>query len=134
MQNYVTNPHHIDPHELQIGFADELRFMLQKHVGNDGYWAVGYTHPPVASPILIDADNTWDRLVMFWMDEDADVQFSIDYVRPFIELINEGGDYFIQKAAEAHKAWSVEYGRKAIKSDMAIKDSQITKPTISSLH
>jgi len=134
LQNYIENGYDVSPHELQIGFADELRYQLQKEVGHDGYWIVGWTHPPVASPVLIDHDTVWGRLVIIWLDEDADPKISMDFERPFADLIGDGGRYFIQQAEKAYEIWAAEYGKKNIKKDMGLSDDQITKPVQSSLH
>ena len=96
LKNYNAGVLDIDPHEMQQSFVQELRYRLQKEVGHDGVWIAGFTHPPATfEAIKVDGDNCWNRLVMIWLDGDCDPQFTVEFDRPFVELIQEGGHYLL---------------------------------------
>ena len=71
---------------------------------------------------------------MIWLDGDCDPQFTVEFDRPFVELIQEGGHYFLEQAERAYQAFAEAYGLKAMKSDLGLTEDQMTKAALSSLH
>lgn len=135
LKNFDENFLHVAPHELQQDFAKKLREMFQKEIGHDGIWMVGWTNPPSSGQaVAIDGDNCWGRLVFIWLDEDGDPQYAFDSFRPFISMLQEGAEYYANLAETAHDAWKQEFGKKAVKEDFGIKEHQISKDVLKSLH
>lgn len=46
--NFTASMTDIEPHELQKSFAKDLLVALNREVGHDGGWVVGFTHPPAS--------------------------------------------------------------------------------------
>ncbi len=135
LKNYTASPLSIDPHEMQQEFARQVREVLQKELHHDGVWVVGWTHPPEAwEAVRIDGDNVWGRLIMIWLDEDADPQYTVESDLPFLAMVEAGIENYLGQAARAHEAWSKEYGKKAMKEDFGIKANQTTKEALATLH
>lgn len=135
LKNFDPSFLHIEPHEMQQEYAKDLRRRLQRQAHFDGIWMVGWTHPPSSGQaVSLDGDNCWNRLVMMWLDEDGDPQFPFDTFRDFVSILQEDPDYYVDLAAKAHAQWKEEYGKKAVKDDFGIKDSQISKDVLKSLH
>lgn len=122
LKNYKENLENIDPHEMQKQFVVELQKLLQRNAHFDGLWIVGYTHPPSVYGVLTDTENCWNRLIMIWLDEDGDPQFTLESERPFIEQFSDGPDYWIEQAHNAYEAYKPIFGRKAMKDDMLLKE------------
>jgi len=134
LKNYETSPFNIDPHILQQEFALGVRKGLQREEHRDGLWIAGWTHPPShAHAIRVDGDNVWGRLIMIWLDEDADPQFTLESDMRFIEIVENGVGYYIRLAAEAFQTWDEHYGKKATKSDFALKEDQTSKAALEAL-
>jgi len=135
LKNFKESEFEIAPHPVQQQFSRELQAHLQREHHHDGMWIVGWTHPPeFADLIRIDGDNVWSRMIVCYLDSDADWQFSIDFERPVAEMIEDGVAYFGDQASNAFETWRTEYSAKKMKDDMGLKDNQMTKATLSSLH
>lgn len=132
LKNYETSLVNIDPHELQQNFAMSLMEKLMKEAHFDGLWIVGFTHPP-GTYDTITGDNAWNRLIFIWLDQHGDPQYTMESDLPFIKQAQAGVDYYVGLAHQGHKAWLEQYGPKAMKSDMMLKDSQIHSPAMEAL-
>lgn len=135
LKNFSVGIMDVEPHDMQMAFAQELRYRLQKDLSHDGLWLVGWTHPPASwEAIKVDGDNCWNRLVMVWLDEDADPHFTVETDIPFVEMIGRGGHYYLELAEEAHKTWAEAYGKKARRDDFGLRDDQQTKKALAALN
>lgn len=136
LRNYKPEVLDIDPHEMQVAFAQELRWRLQKELHHDGIWLVGWTHPPSThQAIMVEGDNCWSRMVILWLDEDADPQFCLDIDdTPFVEMIQRGGRYYLDMSERAWLEWSKDYGKRAIKDDFGLREDQTKKAVLSSIN
>lgn len=135
LKNFDNSLTNIPPHELQQDFAVALRQYMQSEIHHDGLWMVGWTHPPASGNHLrVDGDNCWGRLVMIWLDEDGDPQFTVDSYRPFVQMMKDGISYYVNMCENAYAAFNEEYGKKAMKADLGIKEDQIKKDVLKSLH
>lgn len=124
-----------DPHELQMHFIQAYREQLQKQIHHDGVWIVAWTHPPeVQQALIVDGDNTFGRLIAIWLDEDADPMFTFETDLPFVEIVANGGHYYIEQAEKAWYGWNKDFGKKAMKEDFGIKEHQTSKDALSALH
>lgn len=123
----------VDPHEIQQKFAMDLMEKLMKEAHFDGLWLVGFTHPPTVYEVMTDTENVWKRLVFLWLDSHGDPQYTVESDLPFIQQVQAGVDYYVGLAFQSHKSWLEEYGPKAMKSDMALKESQISSPAMEAL-
>jgi hypothetical protein len=121
LKNYEESISDVNPHELQVVFAKELQEFLMKEAGFDGLWIVGYTHPPSTYGALTDTENVWNRLILLWCDEDGDPQYTAEFDRPFIELLQDGVLYFANQAHNAHQSYLETCGKRMIK-DLSIKE------------
>ena len=134
IRNFKPSVFDIDPHELQKIFAQELQMKLQKEIHYDGLWVVGWTHPPATYDVIrTDGDNCWGRLAIIWLDCDADPQYTVESELEFAEILQNGKDYYVKLAEEAHQSWLETYGHKVMKSDMGLREDQLTKSALSSL-
>jgi hypothetical protein len=113
-----------DPHEAQMQFAYELQKILIQEAGFDGLWIVGFTHPPSTYSVITDTENCWGRLIMIWLDEDGDPQFTLESDRLFVEQFQDGPNYWVERAHEAYNAYLPVFGRKAMKADLLLKDGE----------
>ena len=134
-KNFTPNLIDIEPHPQQRQFAENLQSLLQRELHYDGLWIVGWTNPPATgSSLHVAGDNVWSRLFMIWLDEDADMHFTVESELPVIEILNHGEPHYVMKAEEAMEKWREEYGKKAMKDDFGISESQQTKKTLISLN
>lgn len=135
LKNYKEDFLKIDPHELQKLFAEELQGELQRNLHNNGLWIVGWTNPPAPGEVVReDGDNAWERLFMVWLDQDADPQYTFESTVPFVEMAANGARYYVDKCAECHEKYVEAYGKRALKDDFGISESQQTKKTLISLN
>lgn len=135
LRNFMPGVLDIDPHEHQKGMARTLRESLQREAHHDGVWILGWTHPPSSTDaILEDGDNCWGRLVMIWLDEDADPQYTVESDLPIAQMISHGMQYYIDLAQQAHERWKESYGKKALKEDFGITSEQQTKKALEALN
>lgn len=126
MKNYDTVGFDVDPHEMQQMFAGDLAKRLMKQASMGGGWIVGFTHPPHSSNAMrIDGDNAWNRLIMLWLNESGDVQFTVESEIQFISMIENGAARYVGMCEEAWSKWDDIYGKKAMKEDFGIKDHQV---------
>jgi hypothetical protein len=133
LKNYEENLQNADPHELQQDFAKKIMSSLMAHASFDGLWIVGFTHPPTTYGVITGTENCWNRLIAIWLDEDGDPQYTVESDFPFVQQVNMGDQYYVGLAVQAHEQWKEMYGRKAMKSDMMLKDSQTTKAALEAL-
>ncbi len=135
LKNYVETFTDIDPHPHQKGMARELMVMLNSNIDHDGLWIVGWTHPPPAwETIKVDGDNCWGRMLMIWLDEDGDIQFPFETDSPLFEIVEAGLDHYVEMCEKSWQAWNESFGREAQKKEFALKEEQLTKKTLESLH
>lgn len=135
LRNFRPSEFDADPHPHQKGMAINLQSALQKEAGFDGVWIVGWTHPPsMAELIRIDGDNCWSRLVMIWLDEDADPKYTLESDIPIFEMIQNGIEYYLSLAHQAHEKWDEAYGKRAMKDDFQIKEGQMKKAALSTIN
>lgn len=135
LKNFEESPLDCLPHEIQQDMARQIRQELQRNQHYDGIWIVGWTHPPASWDVVrIDGDNCWGRLIMIWLDEDADPQYTVESDIHIATMVQNGIETYLNHAAEAHQRWLEEYGPKAMKNDMGIKEEQTVKETLSTIH
>ena len=134
LKNFKPNLQDVEPHEMQQHFAVEVQNLLQQEAHFDGSWIVGFTHPPNAYGVLTDTENCWNRLIMIWLDEDGDPQFTLESERPFIQQFEDGPNYWVEMAHNAYKAYKPMFGKEAMKSDMLLRDGDQHRPALESLN
>lgn len=126
-QNFTPSVFDIDPHPVQKQLAEALVRSLNRHVGHDGGWIVGFTHPPSQGNALrTDGDNVWGQLFCLWLDEDGDPQFTYETDRDPAEVVQDGVDYFIKMCDESYWRWEDLLGKKGRK-ELGLKDGQMIK-------
>jgi len=134
LRNYTPSVIDVDPHELQVHFAKEMREALQRTVAHDGVWIVGYTHPPGSDQVVrVDGDNAWNRIIMIWLDEDADAQFTVESDLPFIDMVTAGKHYYCNLADQAWEKYEEAFGKRAMKGDFMLSEDQKNKEALSTL-
>lgn len=134
LKNFKPDELNVIPHETQMEFTKLLRHTLQSQADNNGIWLVGWTHPPANDQaIRIDGDNVWGRLVMIWLDEDADPHYVIDSEFPVNTMIHNGTDYYVGLCERAHEKWREEYGKDVITMDMELSADNFKKAAIEAL-
>lgn len=135
LRNFTPSLMHIDPHEYQKGLAKELMIMLNRHIDHDGLWIVGWTHPPeMWESFKVDGDNAWGRMVMLFLDEDGDIQFCTETDLPVADIVASGMNYYVELCEKSWTAWNESFGKKAQKTDFALKEDQQTKKVLASIH
>lgn len=135
LSNFEESILDCEPHELQQDFARQIQKSVQKEAHFDGVWLVGWTHPPAGwDAIRVDGNNCWGRLIMIWLDEDADAQYTVESDIPFIQMVQAGVDNYITQAERAHHEYVAHYGKKAMKNDFGIKEDQTSKEALSTIH
>jgi hypothetical protein len=113
MQNregtFLSHGHGPEPDALQQQVAKDLIGCLNKKLNHDGAWVWVYCDPPKAPVLAISVDpGVWyDRFVIMWMDRDGDVQFPIEFSRPFPEYIMEGPDPMIEACEAGWSMWKL---------------------------
>lgn len=133
--NFDVGPLDPPPHEMQMAFASTLREELQKNWHHDGFWLVGFTHPPSTfESIKVDGDNCWNRFLIIWADKDGDIKFPFETEEQFVEILKNGLEYYVNTAEKCWQAWNEAYGAKAIEEEFGIKDEQMSKPVLASLN
>lgn len=133
LRNYEDSLTNCDPHDLQQDFARKIMQALQKQAHHDGLWLVGYTHPPSTYGVITDSENCWNRMIAIWFDDDGDPQYTLESDLPFIKQVEAGEQYYVGLAAQAHDQWKEIYGRRAMKSDMMLKESQTKQAALEAL-
>lgn len=135
LKNFKETETDVAPHPIQIEFAKELLERLQRTTHHDGIWIVGWTHPPDFSQIIrVDGDNVWSRLIMIWLDKDADPQFTLDSEMPVAQMVENGSAYYANLAEDAYETFMEEYSEGRMKEEMGLSDDQMTKAVLSSLN
>jgi hypothetical protein len=134
LRNYEASIFNVDPHEAQTHFAKELQTTLQTGFHFDGIWIVGWTHPPSDSQaIRADGDNVWGRMIMIWLDEDGDPQYTVDITDEVVEILRNGIMYYCMLCDQANHIYTEAYGKRAMKDDFGISESQTKKETLKAL-
>lgn len=125
--NFTPSMTDIEPHELQKSFAKDLLVALNREVGHNGGWVVGFTHPPASwHAFHINGDNAWARMFCLWLDADGDPQFTFDTELPFHEVFGSGIDGYVHQCAKAYREWEKMLGKEGLK-DLGIKEDQLIK-------
>lgn len=126
-QNFVPSVFDIDPHPMQKNLAEELLRSLNREVGHDGGWIVGFSHPPASHNLIrSDGDNVFARMFCIWLDEDGDPQFTYETDEDMAMVIQTGSHYFTQMCEESYQKWLDLLGKQSRK-ELGIKDSDLTK-------
>lgn len=133
LKNYEDGISNADPHDMQQVFASKIMTELQQEAHFDGLWLVGFTHPPTSYGVLTDTENCWSRWIAIWFDEDGDPQFTLESDLPFMNQVEMGAPYYVGLAQKSHAQWKEMYGRKAMKSDMILKEGQSSKAALEAL-
>lgn len=127
LKNYKAGIQDCDPHEMQQQFAISLQRSLMENANFDGLWIVGFTHPPSTYEVLTDTGNCWNRLIMIWLDEDGDPQFTVESDRDFANMLEDSPEYWIERAVEAYQAYLPVFSQKALKQDFLLKEGEHQK-------
>lgn len=134
LKNYKTDIMTDDPHPAQIEMAREIHTLLTRGASMDGYWIVGWTHPPAQwEGLKVDGDNCWGRLAMIWLDEDGDPHFTVEFDRLFADMMDDGAEYFAAMAVQAYIDWSAEYRPEVLRDEMGLADKDMTKAVLEGL-
>lgn len=106
----LGNPPPLD--EMQVMFGQDMVRVLNRHLHHDGAWVVLFTHPshvhkagPIDLPVVGGLPTMYGRFAFLWMDRDGDVQFTMDSVSDFFEVLSEGPDPWIERAEQAWQNW-----------------------------
>jgi hypothetical protein len=106
---WLKHGHGQTPDALQQQVAKDMVGVLNKKLHHDGAWVWLYCDPPAnenrPTALLVDPGVMYDRFVILWMDQDGDVQFPIEFSRPFEEYIMEGPDPMIETCEAGWKSW-----------------------------
>lgn len=104
-----SGPAVVVPTEDQQVFAHDMARLLNKEIHHDGSWVVAFTHPSGAiyalPEVAISMTIPYERWVFLWLDADGDVQFPVDCVQPFVEVIHAGPSAWIETAEASWQAW-----------------------------
>lgn len=133
LRNYTPSMAEVAPHPIQVQFAKNLLDILMKELHFNGLWIVGWTHPPTSYAALTEMDNAWQRLIIIWLDQDGDPQYTIDYDKPVVEIIADGLELHAKKAEDAHQQWRQIYSDTAMREDMALTEDQQKRMTLEAL-
>lgn len=79
------------PDEKQVWLMQILRG-LNKELGHDGRWVVGWTH-----------GNT--RFIIMWLDEDGDIQFTVENDEAWAIMVTQEWNHWMSQAEEAWRYW-----------------------------
>lgn len=135
VKNFEPSIMYLEPHPIQQEFAKELKSALQTDCGNDGIWVVGFTHPPsMGDAVAIEGDTVWSRMIMIWLDKDADPHYTLESDLPVDEIIKNGIQTYLDHANEAQKQWREQYSLDRMTSDMGLKEDQLVKESLSTLN
>lgn len=107
---WLSHGHGLAPDALQQQVAKDIVGCLNKKLHHDGAWVWLYCDPPKPQPNvfhLVDPGVWYDRFVIMWMDRDGDVQFPIQFDRPFPEYVMEGPDGMIEACEAGWKMWKL---------------------------
>lgn len=80
------------PHVFQQDFAFELVRKLNKQISNGGTWTVGWC-------------DGWGKLIILWLDQDGDVQFTVEDDEPVNVILEAGADHFLSQCFDAYGKW-----------------------------
>lgn len=85
----------------QVMWAADVLKRLNRELHHDGAWVVCFTDPapdghPEAVIIQGSGHREYARYVLMWMDPDADIQFSIEWVRGEVDELLDWNDVLLQ--------------------------------------
>lgn len=131
LKNYTPSEFDIAPHPVQLDLSQKIMSMLNKEYHHDGIWVVGWTHPPDFDQLIrIDGDNVWSRMIMIYLDKDADYQFVVESEMPIATMIENGIEYYCGLCEEAFDTYSRDFSHESL----GISESQLNKATLQSLN
>jgi len=133
IKNFEVNIQNQEPHPLQQDFAIALQKQLMKELHFNGLWLCGWTHPPTAYDLLTDASNCWGRMIFIWHDADGDPQYTLESEMDFAIMVQNGFEYYLKLAHEAHEGWREIYSDKILKADMLLTEDQQKKAALEAL-
>ena len=58
-------------------FGRDIVSLLNREINHGGAWVLAFTHLVAASPIEL---PQYQRFAIMWMDEDGDIQFTMDWI------------------------------------------------------
>ena len=133
LKNFEPSMMDCAPHEMQQEFARVVQEMLMVEAGFDGMWIVGWTHPPSTYGVITDTENCWGRLICIWLDAGGDPQFTLESDLDFTDMMESGEHYYVGLAHEGYQTWLGMYGKKALKEDMGLMESQMKHEALEAL-
>jgi len=116
----------IHPTADQVGYAIEAMKTLNKECDHNGFWIVGFTHPPsFANLISTTPDYHWRRMIKIWVDQHGDPGFTADNIDPFWMIAGLGPEHLIEQSEESWKQW-----KHLMRDDMDYKENQLVYKAI----
>jgi hypothetical protein len=111
LAHHPTGPQ-VDPQQMLWG--GRVLGLLNRELHHDGAWVLVFTHPkPPEWSRPIDDPKHWlyDRYCLLWIDEDGDVQFTVEWSKgdgelyDFTDVIFAGIESTVAKCDGAWQTW-----------------------------
>lgn len=99
------------PHIFQQDFAFQLVKKLNAQLAYGGTWAVGWCHG-------------YGRLIILCVDEDGDVQFTVEDDEPVNRILEAGPDHFVSQCFDAYDYWALSQSILDLNPDETFKHAQ----------
>lgn len=99
----------VAPAPDQQMFAQDLVKMLNKEICHGGRWIIEWTHPGEFHSVegVGTFTRTYERWLMMWMDEDGDIQFSVENEEPMWVIMANGPMHWVGQAEDAWEQWKL---------------------------
>lgn len=116
----------VAPAPDQQMFAQDLIKLLNREISHGGRWIIEWTHPGEffgaegLSAVEACFTRTYERWVMMWMDEDGDIQFSIENEEPMWVIMANGPLQWVEQAEDGWKQW-----KEIMRDALAPSESQL---------
>lgn len=135
LANFEATEFNPPPHELQQQFGAQLMIGLNTNLSHDGVWIVGFTHPPGFDQVVrVDGDNCWYRMIMMWLDSGGDPQFVAESEVPFVKMVQNGQQAYLEMAEKAWQEWNEIIGPRSLKDDFGVSEGQVVYEALENLH
>ncbi len=87
--------------------ACDLGTALNDMIHHDGAWLVAWTDPlePTIEEALLGAEIVPQRMILLWIDDAGDPQFTIEIVERFADIVECGILHWVEQAEDGWKAW-----------------------------